>query len=63
MIDTVRPEMQVTYTAYRPNGTSFVLDPSRGRAYANEEVAYVAVTAVITERNFDAKDAKLLTQQ
>ena len=31
--------MQVTYTAYRPNGTSFVLDPSRGRAYANEEVA------------------------
>ena len=55
VIDTVRPEMQVTYTAYRPNGTSFVLDPSRGRAYANEEVAYVAVTAVITERNF-AKD-------
>lgn len=54
VIDTVRPEMQVTYTAYRPNGTSFVLDPSRGRAYANEEVAYVAVTAVITERNFDA---------
>lgn len=59
VIDTVRPEMQVTYTAYRPNGTSFVLDPSRGRAYANEEVAYVAVTAVITERNFDAKDAKV----
>lgn len=55
VIDTVRPEMQVTYTAYRPNGTSFVLDPSQGRAYANEEVAYVAVTAVITERNF-AKD-------
>lgn len=55
VIDTVRPEMQVTYTAYRPNGTSFILDPSRGRAYANEEVAYVAVTAVITERNF-AKD-------
>lgn len=55
VIDTVRPEMQVTYTAYHPNGTSFVLDPSRGRAYANEEVAYVAVTAVITERNF-AKD-------
>ena len=59
VIDTVRPEMQVTYTAYRPNGTSFVLDPSQGRAYANEEVAYVAVTAVITERNFDAKDAKV----
>ena len=59
VIDTVRPEMQVTYTAYRPNGTSFVLDPSRGRAYANEEVAFVAVTAVITERNFDAKDAKV----
>ena len=59
VIDTVRPEIQVTYTAYRPNGTSFVLDPSRGRAYANEEVAYVAVTAVITERNFDAKDAKV----
>lgn len=59
VIDTVRPEMQVTYTAYRPNGTSFVLNPSRGRAYANEEVAYVAVTAVITERNFDAKDAKV----
>lgn len=59
VIDTVRPEMQVTYTAYRPNGTSFVLDPSRGRAYANEEVAYVAVTAMITERNFDAKDAKV----
>lgn len=59
VIDTVRPEMQVTYTAYRPNGTSFVLDPSRGRAYANEEVAYVAVTAVITERNVDAKDAKV----
>lgn len=59
VIDTVRPEMQVTYTAYRPNGTSFVLDPSRGRAYANEEVAYVAVTAVITERNFDAKDARV----
>lgn len=59
VIDTVRPEMQVTYTAYRPNGTSFVLDPSRGCAYANEEVAYVAVTAVITERNFDAKDAKV----
>lgn len=59
VIDTVRPEMQVTYTAYRPNGTSFVLDSSRGRAYANEEVAYVAVTAVITERNFDAKDAKV----
>lgn len=60
VIDTVRPEIQVTYTAYRPNGTSFVLDPSRGRAYANEEVAYVAVTAVITERNFDAKDAKVV---
>lgn len=59
VIDTVRPEMQVTYTAYRPNGTSFVLDPSQGRAYANEEVAFVAVTAVITERNFDAKDAKV----
>lgn len=59
VIDTVRPEMQVTYTAYRPNGTSFVLDPSQGRAYANEEVAYVAVTAVITERNFDAKDTKV----
>lgn len=59
VIDTVRPEMQVTYTAYRPNGTSFVLDPSQGRAYANEEVSYVAVTAVITERNFDAKDAKV----
>lgn len=59
VIDIVRPEMQVTYTAYRPNGTSFVLDPSRGRAYANEEVAYVAVTAEITERNFDAKDAKV----
>lgn len=59
VIDTVRPEMQVTYTAYRPNGTSFVLDPSRGRAYANEEVAFVAVTAVITERNFDAKDTKV----
>lgn len=59
VIDTVRPEMQVTYTAYRPNGTSFVLDPSQGRAYANEEVAYVAVTAVITERNFDAKDVKV----
>ena len=59
VIDTVRPEMQVTYTAYRSNGTSFVLDPSQGRAYANEEVAYVAVTAVITERNFDAKDAKV----
>lgn len=59
VIDTVRPEMQVTYTAYRPNGTSFVLDPSWGRAYANEEVAYVAVTAVITERNVDAKDAKV----
>lgn len=59
VIDTVRPDMQVTYTAYRPNGTSFVLDPSQGRAYANEEVAYVAVTAVITERNFDAKDAKV----
>ena len=59
VIDTVRPEMQVTYTAYRTNGTSFVLDPSQGRAYANEEVAYVAVTAVITERNFDAKDAKV----
>lgn len=59
VIDTVRPEIQVTYTAYRPNGTSFVLDSSRGRAYANEEVAYVAVTAVITERNFDAKDAKV----
>lgn len=59
VIDTVRPEMQVTYTAYRPNGTSFILDPSQGRAYANEEVAYVAVTAVITERNFDAKDAKV----
>ena len=51
--------MQVTYTAYRSNGTNFVLDPSQGRAYANEEVAYVAVTAVITERNFDAKDAKV----
>lgn len=59
VIDTVRPDMQVTYTAYRPNGTSFVLDPSQGRAYANEEVSYVAVTAVITERNFDAKDAKV----
>ena len=59
VIDTVRPEMQVTYTAYRPNGTSFVLDPSQGRAYANEEVAFVAVTTVITERNFDAKDAKV----
>lgn len=30
VIDTVRPDMQVTYTAYRPNGTSFVLDPSHG---------------------------------
>lgn len=58
VIDTVRPEMQVTYTAYRPNGTSFVLDPSRGRAYANEEVAYVAVTAVITERNFAEDNTK-----
>lgn len=59
VIDTVRPEMQVTYTAYRSNGTSFVLDPSQGRAYANEEVSYVVATAVITERNFDAKDAKV----
>lgn len=58
VIDTVRPEMQVTYTAYRPNGTSFILDPSQGRAYANEEVAYVAVTAVITERNFAEDNTK-----
>ena len=58
VIDTVRPEMQVTYTAYRPNETSFILDPSQGRAYANEEVAYVAVTAVITERNFAEDNTK-----
>lgn len=58
VIDTVRPEMQVTYTAYRPNETSFILDPSQGRAYANEEIAYVAVTAVITERNFAEDNTK-----
>ncbi|MFR8248592.1 MAG: hypothetical protein ACLVAT_05225 [Lachnospiraceae bacterium] len=31
------------------------MDPSKGRAYANEAVDYVTATAVMTERNFSAE--------
>ncbi len=55
-IDTVAPELEVTYTAYNKNQTTSLLDPSKGRAYANESVDYVTATAVMTERNFSAED-------
>lgn len=55
-IDTVAPELEVTYTAYNKNQTTSLLDPSKGRAYANEAVDYVTATAVMTERNFSAED-------
>ena len=32
-IDTVAPELEVTYTAYNKNQTTSLLDPSKGRAY------------------------------
>ena len=55
-IDTVAPELEVTYTAYNKNQTTSLLDPSKGRAYANEAVDYVTATAVMTERNFSAEN-------
>lgn len=55
-VDTVAPELEVTYTAYNKNQTTSLLDPSKGRAYANEAVDYVTATAVMTERNFSAED-------
>lgn len=53
-IDTVRPELEVTYTAYHNDGSATVLDTSTGRVYADETVSCVTATAVITEMNFDA---------
>lgn len=55
-IDTVAPELEVTYTAYNKNQTTSLLNPSKGRAYANEAVDYVTATAVMTERNFSAEN-------
>lgn len=55
-IDTVAPELEVTYTAYNKNQTTSLLDPSKGRAYANEAVDYITATAVMTERNFSAEN-------
>lgn len=55
-IDTVEPELEVTYTAYNKNQTTSLLDPSKGRAYTNEAVDYVTATAVMTERNFSAEN-------
>jgi len=51
-IDTVAPELEVTYTAYNKDQTTLVLDTSKGRVYANEAVDYVVATAVMTETNF-----------
>lgn len=58
-IDTVLPELEVTYTAYHKDGTTSILDPSKGRAYADETVSHVTARAVITEMNFDGKDARV----
>lgn len=59
VVDTVRPKLELTYTACHTDGRQTVLDPSKGRAYADEAVSYVAVTAVMTERNFAPGDAGL----
>ena len=58
-IDTVLPELEVTYTAHYKDGSASVVDTTNGRAYADETVSYVTVTAVIKETNFAAKGGSI----
>ena len=62
IIDTVKPELELIYTACHMDGAQTVLDVSGGRAYANETVSHVMATAVITERNFDPENTGLVVK-
>ena len=59
IIDTVCPELEVTYTAYRKDGTSSALKMSEQRIYIGEEFSHITAEAVIRESNFAAKDGVL----
>ena len=56
VIDTVAPELKVTYTAYNKKQTTSRLSTTSGRVYANEAVEYITATAVMIERNFSSAD-------
>ncbi|HCT90297.1 MAG TPA: hypothetical protein DF613_02770 [Lachnospiraceae bacterium] len=62
VIDTVRPKLELTYTAVHTDGTQTALDMSADRVYADETVSRVAATAKMTERNFDPKGAGLVVR-
>ena len=59
IIDTVCPELEVKYTAYRKDGTSCELKLSDQHVYIGEEFSHVTAEAMVRESNFEAKNASL----
>ena len=62
VIDTVRPKLELTYTAVHTDGTRMVLDLSKDRVFAGGDVSHVTVSAVVTERNFAPGEAELIVR-
>lgn len=58
-IDTVCPELKVTYTAHHEDGAISVLDPSKGCVYADASVVSITAEAEIKEKNFDPAGADM----